>query len=223
MPLTHCPGVVVVVMAKTPARNAVKTRLQADVGAATALAAARAILLDTVDNAASAGSVVVAAAGDLGVMAGLLPAGVVVRGQVGADLAARLSHAQAAAFAEGAARVMLLGADCPTVGPGLLAAAAAALDTCDAALVPAVDGGYALLATTAPTPMLFEGIQMGTAAVAAQTRAAAQRAGIGLLDLPVRHDLDRLADFEAALAAGQLDDAPRTRALALRLVQDAAG
>ncbi|MBA2317472.1 MAG: hypothetical protein H0V93_06800 [Euzebyales bacterium] len=35
--------------------------------------------------------------------------------------------------------------------------------------------------------------------------------------LPARHDLDDIDDFAAALAGGQLDHAPRTRAVAQRL------
>ncbi|HUG83887.1 MAG TPA: TIGR04282 family arsenosugar biosynthesis glycosyltransferase [Euzebya sp.] len=206
-----------VVMAKTPVAGAVKTRLAADVGDDLAVAAALALLQDTVANAAAVGPVVVAVAGDIDGISALLPAGTSVIPQVGADLAERLTRAQLATFAGGARRVLLLGADCPTVGPDLIARAVAALDRAPAAMVPAVDGGYALLGTTAPTPQLFTGIRMGGPDVADRTRAAAQRASIGLVELPVRHDLDRAADFAAALLAGELAHAPRTRALAQRL------
>lgn len=204
----------IVVMAKTPVPDRVKTRLQAEVGPVVAVEVARAILRDTVDNAlAVTDHVIVATAGDLPAMADLVPAGIAVHPQRGDDLAERLTHAQHTAFADGADAVLLLGADCPTVDPPLLRTALAALATADAVLGPAVDGGYTLLATSRPTPELFAGITMGRPDVAARTRAEASRHGVVLVEVAPRHDLDVLADLAAALAVGQLAAAPRTRAL----------
>lgn len=217
-------GDVIVVMAKTPVVGRVKTRLQADVGATTAVEVAVATLQDVVDQAdVAADGVVVATAGDRSLMTELLPSGTAVRAQVGPDLAARLAQAQADAFAEGASRVVLLGADCPTVGSTLLRAALSGLDHVTAVLGPAADGGYTLLATSRPTPGLFAGIAMGRPDVADRTRAAAVRHGITLSAVAERHDLDTLDDLAAALAAGQLDEAPRTRALARSLLAARAG
>lgn len=217
-------GAVVVVMAKTPVAGRVKTRLQADVGAAAAVEVARATLQDTVDQARGAADhVVVATAGDRSLMADLLPPGTTVRAQVGPDLAARLAHAQAEGFATGADGVVLLGADCPTVGSALLREALSGLDHATAVLGPAADGGYTMLVASRATPALFTGIAMGRSDVADRTRAAATRHGIALAEVAVRHDLDTLADLAAALAAGELEEAPRTRALARSLLAARAG
>jgi glycosyltransferase A (GT-A) superfamily protein (DUF2064 family) len=84
-----------------------------------------------------------------------------------------------------------------------------------------VDGGYTLLAANHPTPQLFAGITMGRPDVATKTRAAATRHGLVLAEVAPRHDLDVLADLADALAAGQLEAAPRTRALVAAVLASA--
>jgi uncharacterized protein len=215
--------VVIVIMAKTPVEGLVKTRLAAVVGDATATEVALALLADTLANALEvADRVIVSTVGDLPRMADLLPVGVAVHAQEGADFADRLAHAQRTAFEGGAARVVLLGADCPTVDPQLIRHAIAELDRSEAVLGPADDGGYTLLATSRPTPELFAGITMGQPDVGKLTVEAAVQHGLPLHLVEVRHDLDHLSDFAAALSAGQLDHAPRTRAMAISMLDDAA-
>lgn len=213
----------VVVMAKSPVPAQVKTRLVPPLTAVEAAHVAEALLHDTVANALATGAeVVVCLAGPAApvrdLLADLDPAAAIhLRPQRGATFADRLIAAQHEAFAAGAVQVLLLAADCPTAGPALLRAAFGALARHDGAICRAHDGGYALLATATPTPRLFEGIAMGTDSVHAQTVARAAEGGLSLHDLPPRHDIDRLTDVRAAVAAGQLDDAPTTLALVTAL------
>ena len=60
------------------------------------------------------------------------------------------------------------------------------LDEVDVVLVPVLDGGYSLVAATAPMAELFVGVPMGTAVVLAETQANAARSGrsVGLLPPP---------------------------------------
>ncbi len=212
---------VVVVMAKTPVGVQVKTRLHPVLGPEGAVEVARAMLLDTLDNARGCGAdVVVATAGDLAAMQAVVGGAARMIPQRGADLAERLSAVQQDLFDAGMGRVLLLGADCPTVSTSLLAEALdtvpggdAATGPTEGAMVRASDGGYVLLVTNGPTPTLFDGVVMGRSDVAEQTVAAALRSGVPLQVLGTRYDLDRVEDFAAATAAGQLDDAPRTRAV----------
>lgn len=203
--------VTIVVMAKAPVPGLVKTRLAARVGERIAAHVAAAMLCDSLDNvAAVTDRIVVSYSGDHDTLRGVVGPGIRLCAQVGTSFAERLAAAQGRAFADGADRVVLLGADCPTVGPVLLRQATDLLDEWPAVLGPAHDGGYTMLGTTQATPELFSGIQMGRADVADLTMAAARTAGLDITTVEVRHDLDVIEDFRDAMTAGSLTDAPRT-------------
>jgi rSAM/selenodomain-associated transferase 1 len=116
------------------------------------------------------------------------------RRQRGADLGARMLHA----FRHGlrrARRVVLIGADCPALRARDLRRAARWLaGGADAALAPAADGGYALIALRRVAPRLFEGIEWGGAQVMAETRARLAALGWRWRELPQTWDVDRPAD-----------------------------
>ncbi len=115
--------------------------------------------------------------------------------QGGGDLGARLERATGAAFTEGAGAVVVIGTDCPQLTADHLVAAFAALKTTDMVLGPATDGGYYLLGVRRPVPALFRNIAWGTAAVLAQTLAAAQAARFAHQLLPPLSDVDLPADL----------------------------
>ena len=90
----------------------------------------------------------------------------------------------------------VVGADCAGLTGELLRSAAQALAAGnDAAVAPARDGGYVLLALRWAYPALFRGIPWGTSAVMAATRRRARSAGIQLAQLPVSWDLDDERDW----------------------------
>ncbi|MFZ0791908.1 MAG: TIGR04282 family arsenosugar biosynthesis glycosyltransferase, partial [Chromatiaceae bacterium] len=89
------------------------------------------------------------------------------------DLGARMGRA-ARRVLLGEERVLLIGTDCPALSEGHLRAAAEALDSHDAALHPALDGGYPLLGLRAYHPSLFADIPWSTREVAALTLARLQ-------------------------------------------------
>lgn len=205
-------------VAKAPVPGQVKTRLCPPLTPAEAAAVAAALLADTVDSAVSTGAEVwCVATGDRRRFAGLLPPGLPLLHQVGDGLGARLANALAALCATGAERVLLVGADCPTVDGAYLDQALAALDDTDVVVGPAADGGYTLLGARAPHPELFAGVPMGTSGVLAATLDRARGAGLRARVLEVRHDIDTVADLAAAWHSGQLRAAPRTRALISQL------
>ncbi len=115
--------------------------------------------------------------------------------QPAGDLGARMHHAFTDAFANGAARALVVGTDVPEVSPDLLRRAIGALDDHDGVLGPAADGGYCLIGLKSPHPELFEDVDWGTERVAEQTRAAARRLGLNLGELPELHDVDRPEDL----------------------------
>ena len=117
-----------------------------------------------------------------------------LREQQGADLGARMHHALAHALAAGE-RAVLIGTDCPDLDQAFLKEAFAALNTADAVLGPALDGGYILIGVRHCAASLFEGIPWGTARVLELTRARLDTLGWRRVELPALRDLDRPEDL----------------------------
>jgi rSAM/selenodomain-associated transferase 1 len=141
--------------------------------------------------------------------------------QEGADLGDRLFGALAAA-ARGGAAVAALGSDHPTVAVELVERAFVAVESgADAAIGPAEDGGYYLIALAAGAVRrrLFEGVPWSTDGVLAATLARCEQLGLAVELLPVAADVDTPADLArlaARLAPRLAPDAPacpRTREL----------
>ena len=90
---------------------------------------------------------------------------------------------------------VLIGSDCPALGPADLRAAARALQSgVDAVLSPAEDGGYALIGLRRASRRLFEGIAWGGPKVLGQTRARLGRLGWRWKELRTVWDVDRPED-----------------------------
>jgi rSAM/selenodomain-associated transferase 2/rSAM/selenodomain-associated transferase 1 len=125
------------------------------------------------------------------------------------DLGQRMELATREAFQEGAAKVVIIGADCPELGPGHLRAAFEALESKDAVLGPAADGGYYLVGMRVLAPEVFRGIAWSTESVLTQTLAAFRGAGIDpelletLHDIDIPEDLVHWAKTAAAREAGR--------------------
>jgi rSAM/selenodomain-associated transferase 1 len=212
------PGPAIAVMAKAPRPGLAKTRLIPALGAAGAAALAQAFLID---SAALARAAAARAGGDAYVIATPDAAcdclatltGLPALPQGEGDLGARMAAAFAALFARGHAPVLLLGADTPALPPGHIAAALA-LAAAAPTFGPTGDGGYWTVALPAPAPALFEAIAWGGPTVLAETRAAAQRAGLPLAFAPPWDDVDEpvdLATLRRQLTADRTT-APATRA-----------
>lgn len=184
-----------VLFLKYPEPGRVKTRLAEAVGPERAARLARRFAERTL-----------AAVDDLGLEAGIcftppereadlrawLGPGRTCFAQRGADLGERMEAAFLDAFARGAERVVLTGTDAPDRPPELLAEALERLDDHDAAIGPATDGGYTLLAMRREsfTPEAFRGMDWGSSAVLAQTLDALRRAGRSVWVLPPWPDID---------------------------------
>lgn len=212
-------GTAIVVVVKAPVPGRVKTRMQPDLSARRAADLAAAMLAD-VTTAAQATDATVwwSYAGDRAMLATLRPSGVRLLAQVGDGLGARLAHAHSTLHEAGAERVLLVGADCPTVDTDVLRLAVVRLADHDVVLGPAGDGGYTVIGTRTCAPSLFSTVPMSTSHTGADTLAQAERLGLRTAVLDTRPDLDTVADLRTALDAGRLDAAPRTRALATLLL-----
>ncbi|GAA1226811.1 DUF2064 domain-containing protein [Prauserella halophila] len=197
---------VVLVVAKAPVAGVAKTRLAASVGGLAAARIAAASLLDTLDAAlrTPATRTAVALTGEMGPaearsdLAELLGR-CDVFGQRGVGFAERLAaaHADVRERYPGAP-VVQIGMDSPQITPDLLAAALSQLDTADAALGPAADGGWWALALRDPGhAAVLSGVPMSTADTARATREALAARGLEVSPLPVLSDVDTEDDARA--------------------------
>ena len=114
------------------------------------------------------------------------------------DLGARLDRAVRRAMDCGFERVVLLGADSPTLPEDTLFRTRELLDDHDAVIGPCEDGGYYLLALKAPCTALFRDIPWSQSTVFEITVQRARAEGLRLACLPVWYDLDRMDDLHRA-------------------------
>ncbi len=121
--------------------------------------------------------------------------------QRGEDLGARMSRALDQALAR-YRQVVIVGTDCPALGPTYVTQAFKALDeSCQAVIGPAEDGGYVLLGLSRPEPRLFTDIAWGTAKVYQETRERLAQMDWSWRALEPLWDVDRPADYARLLAA----------------------
>ncbi len=124
-------------------------------------------------------------------------------------LGERMQSAMAAAFREGASRVVVIGTDCPALDSSHLAETFEQLARTDVVIGPANDGGYYLIGTRRQLPQLFEDIDWGTDRVLQQTLQQAAELNVTvsqrvpLSDVDFAEDLIQCrrfeSDFETAL------------------------
>jgi len=124
--------------------------------------------------------------------------------QEGIDLGERMARAFENAHRARRALV-LIGSDCPALGPHDLRDAAAALAPGHVVFAPAEDGGYVLVALAEPAPALFSGMRWGDPDVMLRTREHAARAGLVVKELRTLWDVDRPEDWQRLAAEGVLE------------------
>ena len=92
--------------------------------------------------------------------------------------------------------LLLIGTDCPALGPDDLRRAAQVLrEGDDAVFLPAEDGGYVLIGLRQPLPALFDGIAWGTGSVMEATRTRMRAIGATWREPKMLWDVDRPVDL----------------------------
>ena len=189
-----------IVLAKAPAAGVTKTRLSPDLTPEEAAAFASASLVDTLAVARSVRGCTLRLAHPPGaepLLAALFgddlpPTFTVPPGDVGTAMC----YAIECALDDRATHVALIGSDLPSLPPAYVEQAFARLDDgVDVVLGPAEDGGYYLIAATAPHPTLFIDITWSTDTVFAQTAAKIAACGLAFATLPPWYDIDSMADL----------------------------
>ena len=182
------------IFAKPPQAGKVKTRLIPDIGAEAATAVYRHCLrhaLDTVATAQMAHRVFLSEPSDDPVFSGFR-----ITLQRGDDLGQRMYNAITDLLDAGAAGAILIGTDCMDLCSGHLQAAARALTDHDLVLLPALDGGYALIGCRRIAPELFTDVQWSSAGVRTRTLANAENMNYRIEQLETVRDIDTLQDLE---------------------------
>ncbi len=196
------------IFAKHPVPNQVKTRLAAGIGHEKALQVYEALLAHTL-------ATVLPIDADKHVFYGnevpendiWSEAGFNRDLQDGADLGDRMAHAFAFAFRKGYEKVVVIGTDCPEITPEILTHAFRQLDNNEVVVGPATDGGYYLLGMRRFYPDLFKEIPWSTDEVFKLTRNALRAKSISFSLLPELHDIDVVEDLTGTFLEALTKDA----------------
>ncbi len=207
------------ILVKAPRAGAVKTRLAATIGAEAAAQLAGAFFWDTLALAEQLTSVrvVVALSGDARLFPTLRDR-VDIWPQGEGDLGARLERNLRRALAE-SPRALAVGTDSPGLPVALLAQALAALDTRDAVLGPADDGGFYLLGMRKCPEGLLASLPWSTSNTREKTLARLGKRGLTVKLLAPWFDVDHEQDLErlrTLLGAGEIHAPTTCRVLGIR-------
>ena len=181
----------VAIFARWPEPGKAKTRLIPRLGAEGAAALYRKLLEMTVGEARTSGLPfhLRVTGGDPQRFRYWLGEDLDVRDQGDGDLGEKLARVGAPAI--------MIGSDCPGLTAALLREAASVLPNRDAAIGPADDGGYWLLALREPCPDLFTDMAWSTPQVFPETMRRLEANGISPHLLPELTDIDTGEDLDA--------------------------
>ena len=113
------------------------------------------------------------------------------------DMGRRLEDAFVGGFRKGARRIVALGTDCVELTEEILSEAFEALYLSDAAIGPALDGGYYLMGLNRPCHSVFRGIPWSTDKTLRETLARLRGCGLNVRLLPPLTDIDTPEDLRA--------------------------
>jgi len=116
--------------------------------------------------------------------------------QKGRDLGARMFNAIRDLLVTSTDGAIIIGSDCLDITPGHLLQAARELSDHELVILPAFDGGYALIACIRADPELFRNISWSSDQVLEQTLAHAERLDYRVSLLETVRDIDTLQDLE---------------------------
>jgi rSAM/selenodomain-associated transferase 1 len=116
--------------------------------------------------------------------------------QRGENLGERMYHAFQELLGRGTDGALIVGTDCLDITSMHLQNAARSLSDHELVLLPALDGGYALIGGTTVDPALFNQIRWSSDQVYDQTMKNARRLNYRVASLESLRDIDTLQDLE---------------------------
>jgi len=193
---------VIAIFVRHPVPGRVKTRLARALGDGVACDLYRAMVADCIATVRASGLPLFLFHDGLDA-AGLPPewtgAAAAVVSQEGDSLGERMGAAFERSFAAGAEGVILAGSDIPGIDVELLQSALESIEHQDAAIAPALDGGYCLVASRRGrfNSGIFRGIPWSTPRVLDMSVAACRAHGVSYRLLEPRQDIDTMDDLTA--------------------------
>jgi rSAM/selenodomain-associated transferase 1 len=135
--------------------------------------------------------------------------------QSGEDLGEKMHNVFCQCFSEGFRSVVIIGSDSPDLPLRIVRDAFQALDTYDAVIGPAFDGGYYLIGFTRDGlfPDVFRGIAWGTNDVFRKTMKLLEDAGIRPWILPIWRDIDKPEDIFSLIEDNKNTDFANSRTM----------
>ena len=182
------------VFAKPPRAGKVKTRLIPDLGADGAAIVYRHCLQHAIGIAGNAGVEyrIYLSEADEDPLFQMHPIGY----QRGSDLGERMLNALTEMLEQAPDGAIIVGTDCLDLETSHITAAKRALVDHELVLLPAIDGGYALIGCRIIDRALFDRVSWSTAEVLKQTMANANKLGYRTYLLETVRDIDTLQDME---------------------------
>ena len=125
--------------------------------------------------------------------------------QTGKDLGERMKNALARVFSDGIERAVIIGSDLPDLPDEVIHEAFQSLESKDAVIGPAPDGGYYLIGFNARTflPGVFDGLPWSTETVFSDTMGVLERSSWTVHQLPLWRDVDTLEDLNDLVARSE--------------------
>jgi uncharacterized protein len=200
---------IVVIVAKAPVPDCVKTRLRPHLSADEAARLYTLFVQDMIEEITSltqsansppsCSEVAVAYTpnGAEAVFKTILPGGVPLFPQQGTDLGERLASIFEDLYDRGYDQVHIINSDSPDMPRHLIGRSIQLLENphIDLVLGPCRDGGYYLIGLKKPVPQLFNNIPWSTDGVLAATLQSARELGLGSALLEPWYDIDRYEDL----------------------------
>jgi rSAM/selenodomain-associated transferase 1 len=190
----------IIIMAKAPVSNKVKTRLTPSLAPSDASRLYHGFLLDKIEQVKSISEALPFVAytprSSESFFRGIIPDDFSLIFQVGKDLGERLTGVSQEFFAKGVNKVIILDSDTPNLPIDYIREGISRLDEVDVVLGPCEDGGYYLIGMRSFIPEIFSGIPWSTALVTELTIKKAQTLGLTVSMLPLWYDVDTVKDLK---------------------------
>ena len=215
MNMTSVNRAALVLFCRRPAPGEGKRRLARALGDTQAFAVAQALLQCALEDAAQwPGELVLSPArgADASWAAGLLQRSAAVIPQPEGNLGERIAAVDAHLRSAGRDRVLFIGSDAPSLDPLHLATAAEALERADVVLVPAVDGGVALMGARSGWPDLAA-LPWSQPTLGESLARACRDSGRSVVLLEASYDIDEPDDCLLAIERLAPDTRPARRRL----------
>lgn len=189
----------IVIMAKNPEPNKVKTRLIPDLNPQVASKIYQGFLLDRIEQVQgiSGADYYIAYTPNSAeaFFRNVVPDTFTLLAQEGKDLGERLSNISYALFDNGYKKIVIMDSDSPNLPSGFIISSFNYLDKSDIVLGPCEDGGYYLVGLSQHVPEIFKDIPWSTSEVTKITKERAIAKGKNIFLLEKWYDVDTKEDL----------------------------